>query len=43
MTVRKIKIIDVTKFDISKYYEVQEGFEINELLQNDKVRMYDVR
>ncbi len=36
-------IIEITNFDISKYSEIEEGFKINELWQNGKVRMYDVR
>ncbi len=36
-------IIEITNFDIKKYPEIQEGFNINELWQNGKVRMYDVR
>lgn len=36
-------IIEITNFDINKHPEIQEGFNINELWQNEKVRMYDVR
>lgn len=36
-------IIEITNFDINKYSEIQEGFNINELWQNGNVRMYDVR
>ena len=36
-------IIEITNFDISKYPEIKEGFDINELWQKGKVRMYDVR
>lgn len=36
-------IIKITKFDFNKYPEIQEGFNINELWQESKVRMHDVR
>ena len=36
-------IIHLTNFDANQYPEIQEGFEINELWQIGKARMYDVR
>ena len=36
-------IIKLTNLNISLYPEVNDGFNINELWQNDKVRMHDVR
>ncbi len=36
-------IIEITNFDINKYPEIQEGFNINEQWQNGNARMHDVR
>ena len=36
-------IIQITNFDIGNYTEIKEGFDINELWQEGKVRIYDVR
>lgn len=36
-------IIKITNFDIMKYPEMQEGFNINELWQKGKAGMYDIR
>lgn len=36
-------IIEITNFDMSQYPEIKEGFNINELWQNGKARVYDVR
>lgn len=36
-------IIEITKFDINKYPEIEEGFNINKQWQNGNARMHDVR
>jgi len=36
-------IVEITNFDINKYPEIQEGFNINEQWQNGNTRMHDVR
>lgn len=36
-------IIEITNLDINKYPEINEGFKINELWQNNQARMFDVR
>lgn len=37
------RIIQITNFNVNKYPEIQDGFDINELWQNGRARMYDVR
>lgn len=36
-------IIEITNLDLNKYPEINEGFKINELWQNNQARLYDVR
>ncbi len=36
-------IIEITNLDISKYPEINEGFIVNELWQNNQARKHDVR
>jgi len=36
-------IIEITNLDINKYPEINEGFKINKLWQNNQARMFDVR
>lgn len=36
-------IIEIINLDVNKYPEINEGFKINELWQNNQSRMFDVR